>query len=146
MKTLYLIDGYAAFFRAYYAIRGRMTSPVTKEPTNAVYGFVAMLIKLLREQKPDYLAVVLDVSGDRGTFRSEIYPQYKANRDAPPEDFRPQVQRCLQILEALGVPTLGAEGYEADDVIATLATQLAGDDLHVRVVSKDKDLMPYASL
>ncbi|MCK4871846.1 MAG: DNA polymerase I [Phycisphaerales bacterium] len=145
MKTLYLIDGHAAFFRAYYAIRNRMTSPVTREPTNATYGFVSMLIKLLREQKPDYLAVVIDVGGEQATFRSELYPEYKANRDAPPDDFRPQVERCLEILEAMRIPVLAAPGYEADDVIATLATRLTGDDadpdLHIRIVSKDKDLM-----
>ncbi|MCX5690521.1 MAG: hypothetical protein NTV94_12195, partial [Planctomycetota bacterium] len=87
MATLYLIDGYAAFFRCYHAIRTAMTSPVTKEPTNMTFGFVGMLLKLLRAEganiaasggRPDYLALALDVGGDRGTFRSQIYPQYKA--------------------------------------------------------------------
>ncbi len=141
MKTLYLIDGYAQFFRAYHAIRTPMTSPVTKEPTNATFGFVGMLLKVLREEKPDYLAVALDVSGDRGTFRSEIFPEYKATRDEPPEGLEEQVGRCLTILEGIGVPVIGAEGYEADDVIATLADRLSTeDDLLVRIVSKDKDL------
>ena len=141
MKTLYLIDGHAAFFRAYYAIRGGMNSPVTGEPTNAVYGFISMLFKLLREEKPDYLAVVIDVGGDKATFRSEIYPEYKANRDAPPEDFHPQVERCLELCQAMNLPVLSAPGFEADDVIAALADRLPGEDLHVRIVSKDKDLM-----
>ena len=141
MKTLYLIDGYAQFFRAFHAIRTPMTSPVTKEPTNATFGFVGMLLRLFRECKPDYVAVALDVSGDRGTFRSTLYPEYKANREAPPETFRPQVTRCVAILNELGIPVIGAEGFEADDVIATMATELAAvDDLRIRVVSKDKDL------
>jgi DNA polymerase I len=147
MKTLYLIDGYAQFFRAYHAIRTPMTSPVTKEPTNMTFGFVGMLLKLLRGEgqigeKPDYLAVALDVSGDRGTFRTRLYPEYKANRDAPPEDLKPQVERALSLLEAIGVPVIGAEGFEADDVIATIATSLREVDPEVamRIVSKDKDL------
>lgn len=91
---------------------------------------------------PTYVAVALDVSGDRGTFRSELYPEYKANRDAPPEDLRPQVERCLGVLETLGVPTIGSEGFEADDAIATLVRELGSSrpDVLIRIVSKDKDL------
>ncbi|MCL4221835.1 MAG: DNA polymerase I [Phycisphaerales bacterium] len=147
MKTLYVIDGYAQFFRAYHAIRTPMTSPVTKEPTNMTFGFVGMLLKLLRGEgkmgcPPDYLAVAIDVSGDRGTFRSHMYPDYKANRPEPPDDLKPQVQRALALLKAIGVPVLGAEGFEADDVIATIATRLAEDhpQVRLRIVSKDKDL------
>jgi DNA polymerase-1 len=150
MPTLYIIDGYAQFFRAYHAIRTPMTSPVTKEPTNMTFGFIGMLLKLLRGQgkigleggKPDYVVVTLDVSGDRGTFRSQIYPEYKATRDDPPEDLFPQVERCLAMLKQIGMPILGAEGFEADDVIATLVTQLRPKhpDLKIRIISKDKDL------
>ncbi|MEO1007827.1 MAG: DNA polymerase I [Planctomycetota bacterium] len=148
MKTLYLIDGYAQFFRAYHAIRTPMTSPVTKEPTNLTFGFVGMLLKLLRGKdggagrvgdRPDYVAVAIDVSGDTETFRSEIYPEYKKNRPPPPEDLPQQVERCLEILGAIGVPVLGAAGYEADDVVATLARTQAGR-ANIRTVSKDKDL------
>ncbi len=151
MPSLYLIDGYAQFFRAYHAIRTPMTSPVTKEPTNMTFGFVGMLLKLLRGEgavmpalggKPDYIAVTLDVSGDRGTFRSEIDPEYKANRPPPPEDLGPQVDRCLAILREIGVPIVGCEGFEADDCLATLVTQLSSShpDLVIRIISKDKDL------
>ncbi len=147
MPTLYLIDGYAQFFRAYHAIRSPLTSPVTKEPTNMTFGFIGMLLKLLRGQgkiggKPAYVAVALDVGGDRGTFRSQIYPDYKAHRPPPPEDLFVQVDRCLAILREVGVPLLGVEGFEADDVIATLVTRLRRDhpDLTIRIVSKDKDL------
>ncbi len=141
-KTLYLIDGHAQFFRAYHAIRSGMTSPVTQEPTNLTFGFVGILLKLLRDYKPDYLAVVIDVSGDRESFRSELYPEYKANRDPAPDDFHPQVQRCLEILDLMNVPVLGMEGVEADDVIATLVKQLPREhkDLNIRIISRDKDL------
>lgn len=141
-RRIYLIDGYAQFFRAYHAIRSGLTSPITNEPTNLTFGFTAALLKVLREERPEYLAVVLDVSGDRGTFRSGIYPEYKANRPPPPSDFAPQVDRCLELLGLFGVPTVGAEGYEADDVIATIVRRLRKEDpeLEIRIVSKDKDL------
>ncbi|MEM8757725.1 MAG: 5'-3' exonuclease H3TH domain-containing protein, partial [Planctomycetota bacterium] len=145
--TLYLIDGYAQFFRAYHAIRNPMTSPVTKEPTNMTFGFVGMLLKLLRGEgringPPQYVACTLDVSGDHGTFRSRLYPDYKATRPDPPEDLHPQVERCIALMTELGIPILGAEGFEADDVIATLVRTLREQhpDLRIRVISKDKDL------
>lgn len=155
MPTIYLIDGYAQFFRAYHAIRTPMTSPVTKEPTNMTFGFVGMLLKLLKAAEPgiqragtpDYVAVTLDVSGDRGTFRSQLYPDYKAHRPTPPEDLFPQVERCLSMLREIGVPIVGAEGFEADDVIATLVTSLRAKhpDLKIRIISKDKDLKQLLS-
>ncbi len=111
------------------------------------YGFLGMMLKLLRGTpatggKPDYIAITLDVSGDQGTFRSQIYPAYKATRSAPPEDLFPQVERCLAALKDMGVPILGAAGFEADDVLATLVTQLRREhpNLNIRIVSKDKDL------
>ncbi|MBC7834083.1 MAG: DNA polymerase I [Phycisphaerales bacterium] len=148
--TLYLIDGYAQFFRAYHAIRTPMSSPVTKEPTNLTFGFIGMLLKLLKGEgkigadggKLDYLVVAIDVSGDRETFRSELYPEYKATRTPPPGDLFPQVERCLAILGKIGVPVIGLPGVEADDVIATLVCSLRTEhpDLRIRLVSKDKDL------
>jgi DNA polymerase-1 len=150
MKTLYLIDGYAQFFRAYHAIRTPMTSPVTSEPTNMTYGFVGMLLKLLRNDgkhldgdgAASFVAVALDVGGDHGTFRSQLYPDYKANRDAPPEDLFPQVERSLALLESIGVPVIGCAGFEADDIIATIASTFSEHhpDIRVRIISKDKDL------
>jgi DNA polymerase-1 len=141
-KTLYLIDGHAQFFRAYHALRPGMTSPVTREPTNLTFGFTGILLKLIREYRPDYLAVVVDVGGDQESFRSALYPQYKANRRETPEDFHPQVERCLQVLEAMGVPVIGRGGVEADDVIASLVRRLEREhpDLKIRIVSRDKDL------
>jgi DNA polymerase I len=151
MPTLYLIDGYGQFFRAFHAIRTPMTSPVTGEPTNMSFGFVGMMLKLLRGEgpnmmraggRPDYVAVALDVSGDRGTFRSQLYPEYKATRAEAPESIGPQIERCLTMLKEVGVPLIGAEGFEADDVIATLVTKLrrVHPDLRIRIVAKDKDM------
>ena len=155
MPTLYLIDGLGQFFRSYHAIRTPMTSPVTKEPTNMSFGFVGMLLKLLRAEgtnlkaagAPDYVAVAMDVSGDRGTFRSQLYPEYKAQREAPPEDLWPQVERCVAMLREIGVPVIGAEGFEADDVMATIVERLGHDrpDVAIRLVSKDKDLKQLLS-
>jgi DNA polymerase-1 len=147
MPTLYLIDGYAQFFRAYHAIRTPMTSPVTKEPTNMTFGFIGMLLKLLRGEgklggPPDYVAVALDISGDKETFRSELYPEYKATRSPPPQDLFPQIDRAIAILKELGIPTVGVAGFEADDAIATIVTHMRRDhpDLRIRIISKDKDL------
>ncbi len=143
--TLYLIDGHAQFFRAYHAIRTPMTSPVTGEPTNATFGFVGVLLKILREKKPDYLVVAIDAAGDRGTFRSQIYEEYKAHRVEPPESLGPQIERCVSLLRAIGAPVLAVPEVEADDTIATVVRRLeVGRDASatvIRIVSKDKDLM-----
>ncbi len=151
MPTLYIIDGYGQFFRAFHAIRTPMSSPVTKEPTNMTFGFVGMMLKLLRGEgkhmaaaggKPDYVVVALDVSGDTGTFRSQLYPEYKAQRPPIPEALPAQIDRAIAMLTEIGVPLLGSEGFEADDVIATLVTRLRKEhpDLRVRIIAKDKDL------
>jgi len=141
-SSLYIIDGHAQFFRAYFAIRGGMTSPVTGESTQMVYGFVGMLLKLLAERHPSHLVLVVDASGDRGTFRSQIYPEYKAHRDPPPEDFGPQAERCMEFARLAGIPLYAMEEVEADDVIATLVRKArrADPDMRIRIVSRDKDL------
>ena len=138
----YVVDGHAQFFRAYYAIRGGMTSPTTNEPTHMVYGFVGMMMRLLREQRPTSLALVIDAAGDQRTFRSQIYAQYKANRTPPPLDFHGQVQRCLEFTKLLGVPVFAIEQVEADDVIATIARRVQREksSMRMRIVSRDKDL------
>ena len=139
---LWIIDGHAQFFRAYHAIRGGMTSPITNEPTHMVFGFTATLLKLLRERKPRHLVLVIDAAGDRGTFRSAIYPEYKANREPPPEDFRPQVQRCVELCRLLGIPVVAVPEVEADDAIATIVrrTRDAHPQQPIRILSRDKDL------
>jgi DNA polymerase-1 len=141
-SSLYIIDGHAQFFRAYYAIRGGMASPVTGEPTQMVYGFVSMLLKLIAEQGPTHLVLVVDASGDRGTFRSQIYPEYKSHRQPPPEDFGPQAERCMEFARLAGIPLYAIEEVEADDVIATLVRKArrADPQMRIRIVSKDKDL------
>ncbi|MFM7133540.1 MAG: 5'-3' exonuclease H3TH domain-containing protein, partial [Planctomycetota bacterium] len=137
-----IVDGHAQFFRAYYAIRGGLSSPVTGEPTNLVFGFLSMLFAYIRAHRPSELVVVIDAAGDTETFRSELYPEYKAHRDPAPEDFHPQVERCLEALALMGIPVLGIEGVEADDVIATLVRRLHRRDgaERIRMVSRDKDL------
>ncbi|MBI5866390.1 MAG: DNA polymerase I, partial [Planctomycetes bacterium] len=137
-RTLYLIDGHAQVYRAYFAPFGNLSSP-TGEPTRAVHVFSQMILNLLRDRRPDYLAVVFDVS-DETVFRKDIYPEYKAHRDPPPEDLPRQARRIEQILRAAGIPILSLNRFEADDVLATLAQRLAGPDLDVYFVSKDKDL------
>ncbi len=142
MSSLYIIDGHAQFFRAYYAIRTPMTTPVTGDPTNMVYGFTSMLLKLLREENPENIVVVIDVASDQETFRSEIDPAYKANREEAPDDFGGQVEKCLDVLEALQIPILGEPIVEADDVIASLVKRMRKDqpELDMRIISRDKDL------
>ena len=135
---LYLLDGSSYIYRAYYGIRDLATADGM--PTNAVFGFTRMLLGLLQEHRPDYLAVVFDRPREE-TFRRKIYPDYKAHRDAMPEDLPPQIATIRQILQALRIPALEAPGFEADDVIATLARRYADEDFEVTVVTGDKDLM-----
>lgn len=139
-RTLYLIDGHAQMFRAYHAIRGGMTSPVTGEPTNATFAFAGLLLKLFTQYQPKFVAMAIDSKGD--TFRHGIFPEYKANRSEPPEDFAPQIPRMLEVARLLGIPVLEVPGDEADDIMATLAVRLTSQDDHtkVRLVAKDKDL------
>ncbi len=134
---LYLIDGYSNIFRAFYAIRGLSSSK--GEPTNAVYGFVNMLRKLLREEKPELIGVALDVGGP--TVRSERFEAYKANRSPMPEDLRAQIPKIRAALDAYRIPILETPDYEADDVLATLACKAAAAGYRVVLVSADKDLM-----
>lgn len=137
-KTLYLIDGHAQIYRAYYAPFAQLTSP-KGEPTRAIHVFTQMILNLLRDKKPDYLAVTLDV-GDESVFRVEIDPEYKAHRDPAPEDLPPQIERIVTILQKMEIPILRMKRYEADDIMATLCARHAGPDCDVYLVSRDKDL------
>jgi DNA polymerase-1 len=141
-RTFYIIDGHAQIYRAYFAPFRDLTSP-SGEPTKATFVFTQMLINLVEARKPDYLAMVIDSGED--VFRSEIYPQYKANRESPPDDFFPQEQRILRITRDAGVPIFAVSGYEADDLIATMTRRLAGQGFDVALVSKDKDLRQLLS-
>jgi DNA polymerase I len=134
---LLLLDGHSLAYRAFFALPAENFSTTTGQPTNAVYGFTAMLIKLLPDEKPTHIAVAFD-RGER-TFRHEQYVEYKANRRETPVDFRSQLSLIFEVLDALGVPRLSVPGYEADDIIATLATQAAADDMDVVIVTGDRD-------
>lgn len=138
VPQLYLLDGSSYIYRAYYGVRDLATSGGM--PTNAVFGFTRMLLGLLQENRPDYLAVVLDPPREE-TFRRELYPAYKAHRDATPADLVSQLPYIRQILQALNIPALEAPGFEADDVIATLASRYAAQGIKVTVVTGDKDLL-----
>src|SRR6185295_16876484 len=133
---LFLIDGYSNIFRAFYAIRNLSSS--RGEPTNAVYGFVQMLRKLLREENPELVGVALDVGK---TFRNEKYEDYKANRRPMPEDLASQLPWIRRVLEAYRIPILELAGYEADDVLGSLSCRAAEAGYDVVLVSADKDLM-----
>lgn len=137
-KTLYLIDGHAQIYRCYYGPFGNLTSPAG-EPTKATYGFLQTLLSLIKNKKPDYLAMVLD-SGEAEVFRMQISADYKAHRAPMPEDLPQQIKRIVQILNAAGVPILVLPGYEADDIIATYVDKLREADVNIFMVSKDKDL------
>lgn len=136
-KTLYLIDGSSYLYRAYFAIK-RLSSP-TGFPTNAIYGFTQMLLKLLKDHQPAHLAMVFDAG--RITFRTEMYPEYKANREAMPEDLRQQIEPIRNLVQSFNIPLVELEGYEADDLIATLAARWEASGGKVVVVTGDKDLM-----
>ena len=133
---VFLIDGMSHIFRAYYAIRGLTNSQGV--PTNAVYGFATMLRKLIRQYQPRYLAVVFD--GSQPTFRHEAYREYKANRAATPEDLAMQFPYIRRLCEALRVPILELERYEADDIIGTFACRAREQNLEAVIVSNDKDM------
>jgi DNA polymerase-1 len=136
-QTLYLIDGTAQVFRAYFAIRG--LSNEEGLPTNAVFGFTTMMRKLLRDERPSHVAAAFDLSGD--VFRHETYAEYKANRPPAPEDLNVQMPYAKEACEALGVKVLEQEGYEADDLIATYTRMALEAGVSVVVVSSDKDLL-----
>jgi len=136
-KTLYLLDGTAQLYRAYFAVRGLTTRQGF--PTNALFGFTSMLRKLIADERPTHLAVTFDLPGK--TFRHERYPAYKANRPPTPEDMKQQAPYASKICAALGVPVLQLEGYEADDLIATYTRLAREAGYEVVIVSSDKDLL-----
>src|SRR5829696_5429573 len=136
---LLLLDGHSLAYRAFFALPVENFSTTTGQPTNAVYGFTSMLINILRDEKPTHLAVAFDVG--RKTFRSEIYADYKANRSESPTDFRGQVSLVQEVLAALRVPVITAEGYEADDVIATLTVQAVEQGMDVLIGTGDRDAL-----
>lgn len=138
---LYLIDGSSYIYRAFFAI-GHLSSP-NGMPTQAVFGFVQMIRKIIEQEKPEHLAVVFDAKGP--TFRHELYTEYKAHRPSMPDDLVVQIPYIKEISRYYGLPILEKEGVEADDVIATLAKEAESQGFEVVIVSGDKDLMQMIS-
>jgi DNA polymerase-1 len=140
-NVLYLIDGSSYIFRAYHAIRRLSNSKGF--PTNAIYGFTNMIFKFLKDYKPDYLAIVFDSKGK--TFRDEIYPLYKANREEPPDDLKQQIPKIYEVVDALAITKFQMEGYEADDLIGTITRDSVNKGLKVVVITGDKDFSQLVS-
>jgi len=134
-KRLLLVDAPSYFYRAFHAIR-ELRSPAG-EPTNAIYGVVNMLRKLKQDFPSDYIACVLDPKGK--TFRDDIYPQYKATRQAMPEDLVQALPHVRRMLEAFRIPVLICDGYEADDIIGTLVRRAEKEGFKSFMVTPDKD-------
>ena len=141
-EHVFLIDGSGFIFRAYFAGIASRQGQMTRSdgtPTNAVYIYTRMMLKLFEDTEADYVAVIFDKA--RKTFRNDIYPEYKAQRPPPPDDLIPQFALVREATEAMNVPAIQMENYEADDLIATYATQAAERGMDVTIVSSDKDLM-----
>ena len=136
---LLLIDGHSIAYRAFFALPAENFSTTTGQTTNAVFGFTSMLINLLRDEQPTHLAVAFDLS--RKTFRAEAYPEYKANRSSTPSEFAGQVPLIKEVLTALRIPMLTLENYEADDIIATLATEAGRHGMQVLICTGDRDAL-----
>ncbi len=139
--TLYLIDGHALAYRTYFALSstgGGRWQTASGEPTAGVYGFASVLMRLLKNEKPDYLAVAFDTGK---TFRDEIFPEYKATRAKMPDDLRPQIERIRQLVDAFNIPRLEMEGFEADDVLGTVARVESAGGLGVKIITGDRDLL-----
>ena len=138
---LFLIDGHALAYRTYFALSGAGGGSrwVTNagEPTAGVFGFTSVMLRLLEQEAPEYLAVSFDTGK---TFRDDLYPDYKATRDKMPEDLVPQIGRIQQVVEAFGIPVLVADGFEADDVLGTVARRAAEAGAQVYILTGDRDL------
>ena len=132
-----LLDGHSLAYRAFFALPAENFKTQSGQTTNAVYGFTSMLINLLRDEQPTHVGAAFDVS--RQTFRSEAFPEYKANRSKTPDEFNGQVEITKDVLGALGIPVMAEAGFEADDIIATLTTQAEPLGYKVLVVTGDRD-------
>lgn len=141
-EKLVLIDGHSILFRAFYGMPLGMTAPDGTH-TNAVYGFLAILHKVIEEEKPDYLAVAFDLAAP--TFRHKLYPAYKGTRQKAPEEFHEQVPVMKKLLTDMEIPVLTAEGWEADDILGTLARDAEMKGVGVSLISGDRDLLQIAS-
>ena len=136
---LFAVDGYGIIYRSYFAFINRPLTDAQGRNVSAVFGFFNTLMMIIGKYNPEYLVVAMDAHGK--TFRHELYPEYKANRDAAPEDLHAQVPMILDILKAAGIPYRMQVGMEADDIIATLCRQAGRSGLETVIVTGDKDLM-----
>jgi DNA polymerase-1 len=136
-KRLLLIDGHSMAYRAFFALPAENFTTASGQHTNAIYGFATMLISLIKEEKPTHIAVAFDVS--RKTFRTEIFPEYKANRAKTPDEFRSQMSYLHELVESFGITQFEREGFEADDIIATIAKQAEADGFEVAICTGDRD-------
>ena len=137
---LLLLDGHSLAYRAFFALPVDNFSTSTGQHTNAVYGFTSMLINVLRDEQPTHVGVAFDVS--RQTFRLAEYAEYKAGRNKTPTEFSSQLPLIEEVLDALRIPFVKKDGFEADDIIATLTTQaLAEDDMEVLILTGDRDAL-----
>ena len=136
-KRLLLIDGHSMAYRAFYALPAENFTTASGQHTNAIYGFATMLLSLLTSEKPTHVAVAFDVS--RKTFRSEIFPEYKANRAKTPDEFRSQMSYLHELVHAFGITQFEVEGYEADDVIATITKRAEKEGAEVFICTGDRD-------
>ena len=136
-KKLLLIDGHSMAYRAFYALPVENFTTAMGQHTNAIYGFATMLISLIKEEKPTHVAVAFDVS--RKTFRADIFPEYKANRASTPDEFRSQMSYLHEFVEGCGIQHFQLEGYEADDLIATMAKKAEKDGFEVLICTGDRD-------
>jgi len=142
-QTLLLLDGHSLAYRAFHALPVENFTTSSGQPTNALYGFTSMLLNLLRDLNPTHIAVAFDVS--RKTFRTEKFPEYKATRSKTPDEFRSQMALLHEIIEALGLTHIEREGYEADDVIATLTKRAVAEGFRVEICSGDRDSFQLVS-
>ncbi|MFB7260059.1 DNA polymerase I [Streptomyces nojiriensis] len=140
---LMLMDGHSLAYRAFFALPAENFTTATGQPTNAIYGFASMLANTLRDEAPTHFAVAFDVS--RKTWRSTEFPEYKANRSKTPDEFKGQVELIGELLDTMHVPRFAVEGFEADDVIATLATQAEAAGFDVLIVTGDRDSFQLVS-
>jgi len=136
-KRVLLIDGHSMAYRAFFALPSENFTTAQGQHTNAIYGFATMLLSLLTTEKPTHVAVAFDVS--RKTFRSEIFPEYKANRAKTPDEFRSQMSYLHDLVSAFGITTFEVDGFEADDIIATIAKQAEREDAEVFICTGDRD-------
>lgn len=140
---LMLMDGHSLAYRAFFALPAENFTTATGQPTNAIYGFASMLANTLRDEAPTHFAVAFDVS--RKTWRSEEFTEYKANRSKTPDEFKGQVELIGELLDAMHTPRFAVDGFEADDIIATLATQAEAAGFDVLVVTGDRDSFQLVS-